>query len=36
MPFSRTWKVLGKGGFQNGYRKVLDFLCNEGRAHKDS
>ena len=25
MPFSRTWKVLEKGDFLNGYGKVLDF-----------
>ena len=29
MPFSRTWKVLKKGGFSNGDGKVFDFCLGK-------
>ena len=31
MQFSRTWRVLEKRGFQNGYGKVLEFCFGTPR-----
>ena len=29
MPFSKTWKVLEREIFENGYGKVLDFCLGK-------